>query len=257
MTNSRRSVVSPRRTTSSPGPAFGPSAVRTNITDSSDPSNSGRRELRLAETYSAAARSAAIRCNAMPIASPRWMRPRPRFQFGSHCAVTLASAESTSPISANAMMASISVNPRFAGAPVGRSQRSFGQPRHQANGANVGHRAARRSDANPDQLGHPRRVGRWPGPSAAERGDIDCPAVTVDLPRRVPARSSARGGMPAVIAVRAACVSATCCSNERAPRRLVAISEPIGDDHDGHQRQRDQHLDDRKAGISSVGPAIS
>ena len=35
-----RSVVSPIRTTSSPTRAFGPKAVRTNITDSSEPSNS-------------------------------------------------------------------------------------------------------------------------------------------------------------------------------------------------------------------------
>ena len=33
--------------------------------------------------------------------------------------------------------------------------------------------------------------------------------------------------MPVVITVRAVCISATCCSSDRTPRALVAISEPI------------------------------
>src|SRR5262249_44010957 len=39
--------------------------------------------------------------------------------------------------------------------------------------------------------------------------------------------SSARRGRPAVITVRAACISATCCSSERTPRALPDISDPI------------------------------
>ena len=126
-------MVSPTRTTSNPGPVFGPNAVRTNVTDSSEPSNNGWRSRRLAGTYSAAARSAPIRCNAMPISSLRWMRSKPRFQFGSHCAVRLASAESTSPINANDTRVSISVKPPspargFAGKPLISAAPASGEP---------------------------------------------------------------------------------------------------------------------------------
>jgi hypothetical protein len=126
-----------------PRPAFGPTDVRTNITDNSVPSNSGWRLSRLAGTNSAAARSAPIRSSAIPINSLRWMRSRPLFQLGSHCAVMLASADSSSPIKANATMVSINVNPR---SDIRRVFMAGIIPLASASGARYGHRIARRPE---------------------------------------------------------------------------------------------------------------
>ena len=47
---------------------------------------------------------------------------------------------------------------------------------------------------------------------------------------------------------RAVSTSARCASIERVPRTVVAISEPIADERDRHDGERDQHLDQREAG---------
>ena len=113
-----RTVVSPlslpiswMRISSRPGRVFGPSAVRRNVTDSSVPSNTGWRILAPAVTNSAAAMSATIRSSPSASSSTRCTRSKLRFQFGSHCAVTVAMAARITPISAVASSASTSVKP--------------------------------------------------------------------------------------------------------------------------------------------------
>jgi len=50
----------------------------------------------------------------MLTSSLRWARTKPRFQFGSHCAVTLARAVMMIPIRTVAARASMRVNPATA-----------------------------------------------------------------------------------------------------------------------------------------------
>src|SRR5262245_58598408 len=107
-----RSVpVSARRTTSSAPRALGPMAVRTSMTESSAPSNSGIASPRPGVTKAAEERSATTRWSPSASCSLAWARAKPRFQLGSHCAVIVASAARIAPMSAVAMRTSISVNP--------------------------------------------------------------------------------------------------------------------------------------------------
>jgi hypothetical protein len=99
------------RTSSRPGRVFGPTALRRNVTDSSVPSNTGVRIVALAEMNSAAATSATMRSSPAASVSARCTRAKPRFQFGSHCAVMVVSAARITPISAVASSASTSVKP--------------------------------------------------------------------------------------------------------------------------------------------------
>ena len=64
-----------------------------------------------AVTNSAAARSATMRSSPTASVSVRCTRSKPRFQFGSHCAVTVAIAARIAPIRAVASSASTSVKP--------------------------------------------------------------------------------------------------------------------------------------------------
>ena len=90
---------------------LGPTAVRTKVTASSEPSNSGTLASPLTGNISATDRSATTRSRPSASRSARCTRTMPRFQFGSHCAVTVASAARITVINSVATSTSISVKP--------------------------------------------------------------------------------------------------------------------------------------------------
>ena len=107
-----------------------------------------------AVTNSAAARSATMRSSPTASCSARCTRAKPRFQFGSHCAVTVAIAARIAPISAVASSASTSVKPAMLRTRASPALASA-LPPAQAHGVDLQDRSGRRLHAHHHGLRHP------------------------------------------------------------------------------------------------------
>ena len=153
-----------------------------------------------AVTNSAAARSATMRSSPIASSSARCTRSKPRFQFGSHCAVTVAIAARIAPISAVASSASISVKPamrlrrcvrlHWAGF---RRRRTVLSCRIWPGGRLHPHHHGLR---HPDRLVRVDEVG-------VERQHVDAPAMAGRLRRRnCRASRSLRSGSPVMMRAR-------------------------------------------------------